>query len=169
MYSIPQLKRLKNNVPFSSRLNEFIEVMLLGHIANGYITQLEYTDSDPYPDFKAMCDDFTKLRRLKIWKGASEATIFGPPENNWLFRAWHDLSHIELGLDFSPMNELQVAFYQAAQLPKDWMFERNLILIEVAGQIAYNAVFNDSFPHNQRLFTIEMLEGGKFTEQSKLY
>lgn len=51
-----------------------------------------------------------------VWSGASEHTIFGDPEINYAFRAWHDWCHWRRKSDFSPSGEIAVAHHAASRL-----------------------------------------------------
>jgi len=55
---------------------------------------------------------FGETRELVIWSGASERTIWGAPELNWHFRAWHDWCHIRSGLGFTAGQEIELARWQ---------------------------------------------------------
>ena len=46
-----------------------------------------------------------RTRATVIWPGASERTIYGAPEVNWAFRAWHDSVHLARECDFSRAGE----------------------------------------------------------------
>lgn len=147
--------RLKANLPFSQRLNDWI----FNHLNEKGI---RYSGSDKAPD---NWPD-TKIQNpynLVVSNQFCENTIFGTIEANIAFRAWHDYTHIINNLSFEPLDEIKVAFIQAAQLPDDWHYERMLIMSEVAGQVLYYDTFSD-FPANQRKFTINLLETGKLTK-----
>lgn len=85
-----------------------------------------------------------------------EDTIYGDPEVNMMFRAWHDSVHLMEGYDFSVAGEAHVAYLQIAQLmalfgPRpEWAA---LILSEVIGQAVY-MVGHGKFPVKQRAGTI---------------
>lgn len=53
---------------------------------------------------------------IVVWSGASEHTIFGDPEINYAFRAWHDWCHWRGGHDFSPEGESAASRMQCAHL-----------------------------------------------------
>ena len=53
---------------------------------------------------------------IVVWSGASEHTIFGDPEINYAFRAWHDWCHWRGGRDFSPAGEIAASRMQCAHL-----------------------------------------------------
>lgn len=144
--------RLKGSIPFSQRLNDWI----FNHLNEKGI---RYSGSDLAPD---NWDDTKKQNPYNIIVSDQfcENTIFGTIEANIAFRAWHDYTHIKNGLSFDPLDEIKVAFLQAAELPEDWHYERMLVLSEVAGQVLFYSTFSE-FPENQRKFTINLLETGK--------
>jgi len=146
------LTRLKANQPFSNRLNAFIETRAAGLKYNaGNFPEMDF------PDFKKLTEE---TGYMQISNENCEGTIFGNPEVNVMFRAWHDSIHIQLNEDFGYMAEARVAFAQCAELPNDWHFERQLILCEVIAQAAHHEK-TGNFVADQRKFTIEVLTSGK--------
>ncbi len=79
-------------------------------------------------------------------------TIFGDPEVNNKYRAWHDYIHFTRELDFSFHNEILVGEIHKKLLHRKWVFEKKLINCESIGQTLYYQ-FNGEFPRNQRKFT----------------
>ena len=53
---------------------------------------------------------------LTVWSGASDYTIYGSPEVNAAFRAWHDFVHYQQRSPFTLAGEAAVAWSQAEQL-----------------------------------------------------
>lgn len=95
---------------------------------------------------------------LEVWSGASEHTIYGSPEVNHAFRAWHDHCHYVGGFPFTLPGEAATALLQIEQLervlrPSDAAMRRFkvLLLAEVVGQAVYH-VIHDRFPDDQRRF-----------------
>lgn len=146
------LKGLKPTEPFSQRLNDWIK--------NRTENIMFVSGNFPEVDFKTFKSQTANDGYMKISNEFCENTIFGDVETNVAFRAWHDSIHLELNEGFDYMEEARVAFKQIAELPQDWEFERQLILIEIIGQAAYHNKTGNFVP-NQRLFTIECLENGK--------
>ena len=146
----PQLMRLKKSAAFSPRLNEYILNLVEALGIKYTVTDEDLSEADVLKQ---------NPKDLKIWSGGSENTIFGDPEVNYAFRAWHDWVHITSQLDFSPLNEARVAFIQAAMLPEEWTFERNLILIEVIWQVLHHDATGE-FVDDQRDFTVHILHAG---------
>lgn len=149
-----QLMRYKKSVPFSERLNDWITEKVAQLVSDGHIDGIDFTDSDDYGTLEAIKNYYKDTHRLIVWTGGSDDTIFADPEVNWAFRAWHDYVHIVNDLPFTVEGESLVAFLQAAELPKDWYLERQLILSEVVGQVLYNHFHNGEFPSDQRAFTV---------------
>lgn len=96
------------------------------------------------------------FKRLVVWSGASDKTIYGDPRINHAMRAWHDSIHIKLGADFSIVGETRVAIEQARLIGSDTMGK--IILAEVVGQTKY---FNryGIFPLDQVKFVSNYLKG----------
>lgn len=53
---------------------------------------------------------------LPVWEGASDQTIWGTPQANHAFRAWHDACHVLGGFDYSLEGERATARMQCQQL-----------------------------------------------------
>lgn len=161
MKTTAQLERLKSSAPFSQRLNDFIvsRANAISYLSGDF----KEVDFEEFK-FQSIANGY-----MKIDNKHCENTIFGDPEINIMFRAWHDSIHLELNEDFSPMAEVRVAFKQIAELPQDWLYERQLILMEVAGQVAYNDKHNGAFPENQREFTINLIANGTMPEPPEIF
>lgn len=145
--------RMKDTIPFSTRLNQFIRGWYEDHENIIEFTNIDNFDPDDLKGtFLEHKDYFKETGKLRIWKGASNNTIFGSPTVNWYFRAWHDHVHITNDLGYSPIEESIVAEIQKSQLPKDWIIERELIDIEVTGQVQYHHL-HGNFVKDQRQFT----------------
>jgi len=146
------LKRIKSNVPFSQRLNDWIVNRVAG------IKFVPYNGEElSFEEFK---QEYAKNGYMYISTENCEDSIFGKSHINVLFRVWHDSIHIELNEDFDYMAEARVAFKQCAELPSDWLFEKQLIMCEVIAQASYHQK-TGNFVANQREFTINVLETGK--------
>lgn len=145
--------RMKDNIPFSTKLNNWIDKWYLGKIGIFEFTDIDNFDpNDLKGTFLEHKDYFKQVGRIRIWKGASNNTIYGDPKVNLYFRAWHDYTHITNDLGYSPIEESIVAEIQKSQLPEDWIIERKLIDIEVTGQVQYHHL-NGEFVKDQRQFT----------------
>jgi hypothetical protein len=86
---------------------------------------------------------------LPVWEGESTGTIWGTPQANHAFRAWHDAHHIAGALPFSLEGEREAARRQCAQLERRGLGRvAGLVWDDVAGQAAhYDA--HGAFPLDQ--------------------
>ena len=82
--------------------------------------------------------------RPTVWSGGSEATIFGDPEINYAFRAWHDATHYRLGAAFDYAGEQATCRAQCEDVRALYGhgimaqgFKR-LLVTEIMGQLAYH-------------------------------
>lgn len=145
--------RVKDTIPFSTKLNDWIIDWFNN---NRNIVELTETNNFDPNDLKGTFlehkDYFREYGKIRIWKGASNNTIYGSSNVNLYFRAWHDHTHITNDLGYSPIEESIVAEIQKSQLPEDWIIERKLIDIEVTGQVQYHYL-NGEFVKDQRQFT----------------
>jgi len=158
MKNLNTFYRYKNNIPFSYRLNEWLEIWFNNRKEFFVFTNNDdFNSEDIEGTFKAHQKRFRDTKKIHIWNGESEKTIFGDSKFNLYFRAWHDYIHIKYGFGYSQTDEAIVSDIQKNQLPKDWIFERELIHAEIVGQAHYNYI-NNSFVKEQRLFTIEYLQ-----------
>ena len=108
----------------SSRLNELVRQAA---------ARLRFEVSDAAPDtYAGIAGRATD--GLVVWSGASERTIFGDPCVNWAFRALHDRLHLEGGIGFSPLEEIEIGRIQAAQFDGKLA---DLVYLETAGQAAH--------------------------------
>lgn len=115
--------------------------------------------SEHAPDtFKRLQSECTE-RRLIVWPGASERTVYGAPQVNWGFRAWHDAMHLKLSAPFTPEGEREVCRVQMASCGSDAL--ARILHAEIVGQLEYQAV-HGAFPSDQIEFVQSYLKrGGK--------
>lgn len=163
MKNLSTFNRLKQSVPFSERLNDWIVSHMETLVRTGQIDGIDYTDDEGYDTLENITKYYNDTHRLMIWQGASDNTIFGDPKVNLLFRAWHDYEHIVNQFPFTTEGESMTAFKQIAQLPQEWGFEQRLILTEVIGQVLYNHYHNGAFPVDQRRFAVGYMQNGDIT------
>jgi len=137
--------RIKNTIPFSERLNEWI---IERAKSIDYVSGADF-DEVSFEDFKEayLSDGYMKISSLHC-----ENNIFADVSVNIAFRAWHDQVHILLNEGFDYMGEARVAFAQCSELPNEWGLEKQLIMVEVVAQAAYHEKYGDYVP-NQREFT----------------
>jgi hypothetical protein len=95
--------------------------------------------------------------RMLVYSGGSERTIYGDPEVNYAFRAWHDWCHWRGRHDFSYAGERAACEMQGAHLvtvygdcprTRRW---RRILRAEVIGQREYFD-HHGVFPDDQRAF-----------------
>lgn len=99
---------------------------------------------------------------IVVWSGASEHTIFGDPEINYAFRAWHDWCHWRGRSDFSPSGEMGVAHMQCEHFitlygdtprTRRWC---KIVEAEIIGQMRYREQHGE-FPIDQYAFVVDYL------------
>jgi hypothetical protein len=113
-----------------------------------------------YADFAEMRADFEATGSIKVNTEHSDGTIFGSPEVNWLFRAWHDYCHLLVNAGFDAQGERMAASEQIRQVrahpgltrEQKTLFTR-IIDIEINGQVDYYIEHND-FPSDQYAFFV---------------
>jgi len=105
-----------------------------------------------------------QLHRIVVWSGASDATIFGDPEVNYAFRAWHDWCHWHGRLPFTFEGEQRVCEMHCAQLlslygdsdkTRRWC---RIVEAEIIGQRLHFDRFGH-FPSDQYDFVVAYLNG----------
>lgn len=96
-----------------------------------------------YASPEAYFDEIRERGRVTVFTGGSDNTIFGEPEINYDFRAWHEWTHFILRAGFDLTGELAVAHRQCEDLAlvfghgykyDEW---RKLVMAEVYGQALY--------------------------------
>jgi hypothetical protein len=149
--------RIKENIPFSQKLNDFINDWFeLRKDTFVFTDRDNFNENDIEGTFKLHKKIYRETNKIYIWSGASDNTIFGDAETNLKFRAWHDFIHINYNLGYSITEESVVCDIQRDMLPFDWNFEKKLIESEIRGQAHY-FYRNNKFVGNQRKFTIDWL------------
>jgi hypothetical protein len=100
--------------------------------------------SDGAPDtHKKLKAHLDAGRRMVVYGGGCEGTIYADPEVNHSFRAWHDWCHWRGGYDFSPEGETAVCDMQCGQLielygdSKETRRWADILWAEVVGQRLY--------------------------------
>lgn len=109
----------------------------------------KYVVSDHAPEtLKDVVTTYNETKKLIIWSGASENTIYGCAELNYLARAWHDYTHVKLLSEFNLQGEIQTALKQMSQV--DTKFAE-VLRIEIIEQVNYFQKHGE-FPENQLKF-----------------
>lgn len=113
---------------------------------------------DAPQSLEALREHAKKTGRMLVYNWASDDTIFGDPEVNWAFRAWHDWTHLQVNGAFDIPGEISVATRQIEDLTKVYGHGKQtdefskLIWAEVMGQVFYAGHHNGAFPNDQRAF-----------------
>jgi len=101
--------------------------------------------------------------RMVVYSGGSERTIYGDPEVNFAFRAWHDWCHWRGRHDFSHEGERAACAMQSEHLvtlygesPQTLRW-RYILQAEIIGQREYYDRHGE-FPEDQRAFVAAYLE-----------
>lgn len=94
---------------------------------------------------------------LPVYGGNSGQTVFGCPEHNIAFRAWHDRVHWLYGQEFNFAGEAATAYVQAWQIVHEYGDDIEvqswvaMILVEVIGQALENTL-RGGYIEDQRAF-----------------
>lgn len=128
-------------------------------------------DADITDSFETLRGAFRVMGRLPINTGFSDKTIFGDPLVNWMFRAWHDMTHLRLGADFTLAGETSTAVGQIEDVrdarnrgeitPEQAEAFAAIIYVEVVAQ-AKLAIESGSFVSDQRAYMVSELGKGDF-------
>ncbi len=132
------------------------------HIA----TKLFPTGFDVSPDapntFTALKAHLDAGKRMVVFSGGSDATVYADPEVNWCFRAWHDWCHWRGNHPLSLMGERATCVMQAQHLVtlygkgpsvRRWI---RIIHAEIIGQAAFYQA-HGHFPVDQYEFVTRYL------------
>lgn len=144
--------------PLNPAFNAIVLEMVSIHLPHGF----DVTDDS------SECDTLEKITahhnatgRIRVWSGASDATIFGESSVNHAFRAWHDLCHVTLGAEFTRAGEMDAMTMQSDMVALRYgadSVETRLATLwlacEVKGQLDYAASHDGAFPDNQREFAM---------------
>ena len=99
---------MKLGEPLSIRFNAAVMTMANKVCPAGWDVADIYT---PYSIRSLRClqEHLAKTGRILVNSDYSENTIFGCPEHNYAFRAWHDWTHLTIRAEFTLDGELAVA------------------------------------------------------------
>ena len=112
--------------------------------------------------------EYAERGRITVWEGASDKTIFGDPQINHMFRAWHDWCHLMGRCDFSIEGEQAAACMQMEHVKTLFgdgdtgQHFCRIIEAEVIGQALYEQL-HSSFPEDQMQFVKAYLKYGRAT------
>jgi hypothetical protein len=151
--------RIQANLP--APLDKGLNCAIL-HIAG----RLLPTGYDVAPDapasYRALRAHLDAGKRMVVYDGGSEGTIYADPEVNYAMRAWHDWAHYTCGNDFSIEGETANCRVQQAQLlelygdcetTRRWC---RILDAEIIGQRLYYAK-HGTYVRDQRAFVLHYL------------
>lgn len=98
------------------------------------------------------------LKLFHVFDGGVDSIVYTSARVNYLFRAWHDLVHIELGLGFSEADEIAVAEYQSQFIQPGLL--REIFLADTVGQTLFASATGGGFVADQRGFVFDVLNMG---------
>ena len=132
-----------------------------------------FDDGRFLPKFKGNCfrEVGTDLvARIPVWNGASDDSIYGSAEVNYAYRAWHDSTHLRLGLGFDLDSERQVALQHVRDAWDAGLSVESieLLWIDSQGQNEYYRQ-NSEFVGNQREFARVALAAGIHAACQRVY
>ena len=127
------------------------------HIANR-LFPCGFDVRDKAPEtFDALKAQVADGGRMVVWSGGSDQTIFGDPEVNYAFRAWHDWCHLAGNHDFTLEGERAASRMQMVHLIELYGIDArvarwcHIINAEVVGQ-AEHLRDTGEFPKDQMAF-----------------
>lgn len=156
-YLISNFERLKLSVPFSDRLNEWVLNWFKKNESIFVFSDEDDFNSDLETTLNRNIETFEKTNKIFVNSNNCQNSIYSNETINLYARSIHDYCHIKYKLSYNFFGESLVANLQANMLPKDWLFEKQLILIDVIGQLQYFHK-HKVYLLNQRKFCIDYLK-----------
>lgn len=139
------------------------------HIAQRILPQ-GFDVSETAPDtYEALVARFESGMRYVVYAGGSDRSIYGDPEVNYHFRAWHDWCHWQGRHDFSLEGEFGayrmqcghlITLYGESEMVTRW---HRILYAEVIGQKLHQRKYG-CFPEDQLTFTKRFLHEPKWLE-----
>ena len=156
--------------PISEKDWQWYEENVLDHNLNVAVRTISrillpggFDVSEDAPDtYEKLVAHFESGARLVVYSGGSDKSIFGDPEINYHFRAWHDWCHWQGHHDFSMRGEYAVyemqcahivRFYGDTHMTRRW---RTILFADGMGQKAYHEKYG-TFPDDQFAFVREFI------------
>lgn len=100
---------------------------------------------------------------LPISNAASESVIFTEPEGNFVYRYWHDVTHLERERNFSNPHELDMAVFHLWDAEQHGLTRGSLpwrlLHADAIGNVLHWAVFRE-FVLDQRVFVENVVRFG---------
>lgn len=139
------------------RLSEFM-IGVASVVIKHHNLRIVLHTQDIAPDLATMNKLLSHQRKLRIWLGASDNTIYTSKTANLAFRIWHDYLHCKLYAGFDEHGERRVFAAQSNHLARRlggalvaYLFEA-----DTYGQLEYH-LKHGKFPDNQLEFAIQYL------------
>lgn len=155
-YLMANFERLKPSFPFSDRLNQWVLHWFKKNESLFIFTQEEDFDSDLQATLNRNIETFQMTNKIIVNSNNSQNSIYGDEMINLYARSIHEYCHVKYNLSFNFFGESLVANLQANMLPKDWLFEKRLILIDIIGQLQYFHKHRE-YVFDQRKFSISYM------------
>lgn len=149
--------------PMYPRFNEMVQVAVDALMPDGFDTTDDPTVCDTLDKVKR---HYRKTGRIVVWTGESDNTVFGDPQVNHAFRAWHDYVHVNFDLPFTEAGEHTVMQIQQRQVDtlggyaftaQEKKLFWDLLECEIDGQIK-EFVRTGDFVKDQRAFAQKYME-----------
>jgi hypothetical protein len=104
---------------------------------------------------------FTQARYFPVLNTHCDYVIYSSAHVNMLYRAWHDLTHVELDRGFGYEDELKIALHKSREIPIGAM--RNIMLADAFGESEFAEATGGKFPLYQRDFAYDyVVHGSRF-------
>lgn len=146
-----------NNYPFSHRLNNFILRWWTNNASSFQMYDKPQFDlNDAQATFEYFKEHWRLYKTIPMWNDGSECNIFGCPNINAMFRAWHDYMHVVTDNNFTLEGEIRTFNVQKRMIPKHWKLEKLLMQAEIVGQGIWYTFSNKTIP-NQRTFALDYI------------
>lgn len=146
-----------NSTPLDIQLNQAVL-----KIAAHFVPTFKVSDDAP-STYSALKKRLDLGLEMTVYGGGSGTTIFGTPEVNHSFRAWHDWCHWKAEANFSLQGETEVCntmlqhiqvFYGLTSKTCYW---RSILIAEIIGQSRYYEKHND-YVSDQRAFCVAYMK-----------
>lgn len=147
--------------PLDRSYNVFVRHMAQRLFPTGYDVEPEEQKAPTSLEDLHKC--IVKDRRMVVWSGACENTIFDCPETNMDFRAWHDWCHWKGSFPFTLDGERQAVEMQCQHIDMFATGEqrerfKRYVRTDIIGTFSYRDIMGN-YPENQRAWTEHLLAG----------
>ncbi len=169
-YLIKNFERMKSDVPFSSRLNDFTYQWFKQHESIFvFSSEDDFDPTDIKSTLNRYVERYKKTNTIVVNSNNCENSIYGDSLVCLYARCIHEYYHIVCELPYNLKGEILACNLQASLLPDSFLVEKLLINADLAGQFLYYTLHNE-YVLNQRKFCISFLKNSCsiFTKQTKL-